>query len=112
MSFDLTPGVTVSIAPPALPGVTVVVPVPGPPGTAGPAGPPGPGSGSGGSGPFVFTQSTPAASWPIAHGLGHVPQVTVLDASGNRLIADLAYSGTTSVTVTHAAPLAGAAYLL
>lgn len=59
----------------------------------------------------TFVQATPAASWPIAHGLGHYPQVTIVDNAGNRMIADLAYVDVNTITVTHAAPLAGSAYL-
>jgi hypothetical protein len=61
---------------------------------------------------FTYIQSTPAASWPINHGLGHYPQVTIVDESGDRLISDLAYGDLNHITITHAAPLAGSAYLL
>lgn len=62
--------------------------------------------------PLIFSQATPAASWPISHGLGHYPQVTVVDPAGNRMLPDLAYADVNTVTIVHASPLAGAAYLL
>lgn len=61
--------------------------------------------------PFTFVQATPAASWPIVHGLGYYPQVTVVDVNGNWIISDVAYGDINSVTVTHGAPLTGSAYL-
>lgn len=68
-------------------------------------------SGDGGVASLVFTQNTPAATWSIPHNLGRYPQVTVVDTSGRRLLPDLEYPSLTAVTVTHAEPLAGAAYL-
>lgn len=50
---------------------------------AGLQGPPGPAGGGGGPGSYlVYTQSTPAATWVITHGIGHPVHVTFLDASG------------------------------
>lgn len=62
--------------------------------------------------PFTFTQSTPAGSWPIVHGLGHYPQVTVVDMDGSRVIPDIDYGDVNTVTITHGSPRAGKAYLI
>lgn len=70
-----------------------------------------PGGGSGPSG-LIFMQATPAASWLIQHNLGRYPQVTAVDTTGERILPDLAYGSENAVTLTHAAPLAGAAYLI
>lgn len=67
--------------------------------------------GSGGPGGLVYVQVTPAATWAITHDLGRYPQVTVLDAAGQRLLPDLLYGSLNAVTVTHAEPLAGTAIL-
>lgn len=61
---------------------------------------------------YTHTQTTPAASWPITHNLSRYPQVTVVDTAGARLLTDVVYGSANSVTVTHAVPLAGVAYLL
>lgn len=93
----------VKAAPPATTSVTVL-PV------AGPTGPPGAAGAPGGS-TYTHTQSTPAASWAITHNLGRYPQVTVVDTTGDRLFPDLTYDSINTVTVTHASPTAGFAYL-
>lgn len=69
-------------------------------------------SGGGGDSGLTFVQNTPAASWLITHGLGRFPQVTAVDSSGNRVLPDLHYDSLNAVTLVHAAPLAGAAYLI
>lgn len=62
--------------------------------------------------PYQFNQNTPAATWPVPHGLGRVPQVVVLDPGGNRMLADIVYPDLNTLVITHGMPLAGAAYLL
>lgn len=69
-------------------------------------------SGGGGDTGLVFTQLAPAASWTIPHNLGRFPQVTAVDTDGNRIWPDLHYDSNNAVTLVHAAPLAGAAYLI
>lgn len=68
----------------------------------------------GGAGPsgLVFMQANPAASWQIVHNLGRFPQVTAVDPDGKRILPDLEYGSVNDVTLTHAEPLAGAAYLI
>ncbi len=75
-------------------------------GPQGPAGPPGD------SAPVTHVQSAPAAAWIISHNLGRIPQVTVLNDAGELVLADVAHSSLTSLTVIHAAPRTGAAHLL
>lgn len=72
-----------------------------------------PGNVGGGGGPagLVFTQNTPAATWVITHNLGRFPQITVVDSDGNRILPDLEYGSVNDVTLTHAEPLTGAAYI-
>lgn len=65
------------------------------------------GSGSGGELPaYTYTQTTPAATWALAHPLGRRPIVEVYLATGERIIADVLVTPT-AVTVTHASPVAG-----
>lgn len=68
--------------------------------------------GGGGVGPYVHTQSSAAATWTITHNLGRYPQVTVVDDARTRFIADIAYPSLNAVTVVHAAPVTGSAYLI
>lgn len=75
-----------------------------------PPSPPGSGGGGSTSGSYIFTQSSPAASWVITHPLNAVPNVVVL-AGGDVIECDVAYSGTTGVTLTFSEPVSGTAYL-
>lgn len=65
----------------------------------------------GGIANFQVLQATPSSTWSITHPLGRYPQVTVLDTEGRRVLPDVAYGALDSVTITHAAPLAGTAIL-
>lgn len=66
------------------PTTVVAVSAPGPQGPPGPTGATGatgaPGSGSSS---FVYEQIIPAATWPIDHGLGYVPNWFVKDSAGD-----------------------------
>jgi len=78
-------------------------------GPQGPIGPPGPAAGGAGSAQ-VFAQATPAATWVIPHGFARRPLVTVYDASGAELLADVV-ADAIAATVTFAQPTAGSAVL-
>lgn len=80
-----------------LPSVDVSVSVP----MTGPPGPPGQG--------YVHTQSTPAASWIIAHPFGRVPDVA-LYVAGEQVDADITADAAT-VTITLPEPTSGIAIL-
>lgn len=75
----------------------------GPPGADGPPGAQGASGPAGQPTRFDFVS---AATWIAAHGLGRVPAVLVHLASGEPVMADIVSTPST-VTVTHAAPLAG-----
>jgi hypothetical protein len=67
---------------------------------------------SGGAGvSFTFHQSTPVAQWVIDHHLGLIPNVLLLDGSGQQLIAEVQFPSDQTVVVNHSAPYAGTAYL-
>jgi len=65
---------------------------------------------------FVFTQSSPAASWNIVHNLDTRPTVTILvlnDSSVYEIVdTDITYVDLNTVYVVFASPVAGFAYLL
>lgn len=69
-------------------------------------------TGGGGASGLVFLQATPAATWMIPHNLGGYPQVTAVDVDGFRVWPDLVYGSENAVTLTHAEPMAGSAYLI
>lgn len=42
-----------------------------------------------------------SATWTVNHGMGYRPQVTVTDATGNELLADVEHTSTTQLIVRH-----------
>ena len=51
------------------------------------------------------------ASWVIAHNLGKIPSVTVIDGSGNQVHGDITYTDLNNLTITFNTAFAGTAYL-
>lgn len=71
-------------------------------------GPPGPGSG----GTYDHIQAIPAATWIIAHGLGHRVHVTLLDDAGLYVLAQVDQQAPfNTVTVTFPDPVTGSAHI-
>jgi hypothetical protein len=60
---------------------------------------------------FVFTQVAPAAVWTITHNLNTFPSVTLTDALGNVILAQVQYISSNQVVATFSTPVAGSAYL-
>lgn len=83
-------------------------------GTAGATGPQGPqgATGTGGAGYVVHTQSSPAATWTVVHNLGRFPAVTVLDAAGLEVLADVEHGSLNATTIVHGSPMSGSAYFI
>ena len=68
------------------------------------------GGGSGGNAnTFVFTQSSPASTWVINHGLNSPVGVTILSTGGVIVDSDVVEGSLNQVTVTFAQPFAGSA---
>ena len=105
-----SPTVAVTI-PPAVSVVEVVVPGPaGPPGDKGEPGSPGP-PGRDGDLSYVHLQSIPERVWTVSHGLGKNPSVSVVDSAGTEVDGDVSRIDDNALTITHAAPFSGVAYL-
>lgn len=60
---------------------------------------------------YVHTQSTPAATWTISHGLGRVPHGVTVYISGELVDTDVDVDATT-VVLTFSSPMAGEAHIL
>jgi phage-related tail fiber protein len=60
---------------------------------------------------YTHTQAVASSTWTIAHGLGKLPSVMVLDASDNEVFADLHYTSTSQLEVLFASPQTGKAIL-
>jgi hypothetical protein len=68
-------------------------------------------SGTAGDLSFTFTQSTPSASWTIAHGMGKHPSVTVTDSSGAWVVGDVFYIDANTLRIDFSGGFSGSAYL-
>jgi hypothetical protein len=66
---------------------------------------------AGGGISYTHHQTTPAASWVIDHHMGLVPNVVLVDGSGQQMIAEIQYPSDQTIVVVHSAPYTGTAYL-
>lgn len=80
-------------------------------GPQGPQGPPGPQGPAGSDTTYVHTQTTPSATWVIAHGLDKFPAVDVVDSASNVVIGEIRYNNSNTVTITFVSAFAGKAFL-
>lgn len=73
-------------------------------GAQGPQGPPGPSGVA-----FLHTQSSPSASWIVAHNLGRVTGVTVYTLLGEQIFADVSIEVVDfdTTTITFSLPVTG-----
>lgn len=60
---------------------------------------------------FEFTQSSASDSWLIDHQLNKRPSVTLLDSSGDLVLARITYLSANLVRITLSSPMSGIAYL-
>jgi hypothetical protein len=64
----------------------------------------------GGDKNYVYTQSTPAASWTVSHNLGKRPAVVVVDSAEDVVYGDIQYIDDNTVTLTFSGAFSGKAY--
>lgn len=60
---------------------------------------------------YIFTQASVSSTWTINHNLGQFPSVTIVDGSGNVVLAEVQYINSNQIIVTFSQPFAGTAYL-
>lgn len=60
---------------------------------------------------YAFNQSVSAATWTVVHGLGWMPNVTVIDSSGAVVEGDISYDSINQVTLRFSGAFSGVAYL-
>lgn len=60
---------------------------------------------------YVHYQAIPESVWNIAHALGRIPQITVLDSAGSPVEGGYAYPDNSRVVLTFSAAFSGTAYL-
>jgi hypothetical protein len=66
---------------------------------------------AGGGVSYTHHQTVPAATWVIDHHMGLIPNVVVLDDSGQQMITEIQFPSDQTTLVVHSAPYTGTAYL-
>lgn len=66
---------------------------------------------AGGGVSYTHQQTVPAATWVIDHHMGLIPNVVLLDSSGQLMIAEIQYPSDQTILIVHSAPYTGTAYL-
>jgi hypothetical protein len=56
---------------------------------------------------YTHTQAVAATVWTVTHNLGHWPALTLYDAAGNSIIADVQNTSVNALTVTFLTPQTG-----
>lgn len=79
-------------------------------GGTGPAGAQGPAGAPGGS-VFIYTQASPSASWIVTHNLNRFVSVTLLNAGGVVVEADIVETSPTVTTIAFSQPATGTALI-
>lgn len=59
---------------------------------------------------YVHTQSVPATIWTITHGLGFIPNITVVNSFGEVVEGSYTYTSDTTVELTFDGAFSGKAY--
>ena len=59
---------------------------------------------------FVFTQTSPSATWVVTHNLNKYCSVTVVDSADNICLGDVLYNSLNQVTLTFAGAFSGKAF--
>jgi len=65
----------------------------------------------GGDKNFIFEQATASVKWTIEHSLGKYPSVTILDASGEEVVADVKHTDENTLEINFVEALSGKAIL-
>jgi hypothetical protein len=60
---------------------------------------------------YVHTQGDPLKEWTITHNLNKVPNVKVIDSTGNQVYGDVKIENMNIVTVSFGGAFSGIAYL-
>lgn len=74
----------------------------------GPAGPIGPAGTA--DKHYQHNQSTASATWSIAHMLGKVPSITIIDSAGDEVEGNIIVVDPDHITLSFSAPFSGVAY--
>jgi hypothetical protein len=60
---------------------------------------------------YVHIQNTPSTTWTISHGLGFIPNITVVDSGGTVVEGSYNYPNANTVVLSFSSAFSGKAYL-
>jgi len=60
---------------------------------------------------YIHNQTTPSTTWTISHGLGFVPNITVVDSAGTVVEGSYNYPSASVVVLSFSGAFSGKAYL-
>jgi hypothetical protein len=60
---------------------------------------------------YTHTQVAALSTWAIAHNMGYMPSITVIDSGGNEVEGSIVYNSTDTLTLSFSAEMSGTAYL-
>lgn len=60
---------------------------------------------------FIYTQSVASATWTVNHNMGKRPSVSIVDSSGDEVIAEVNHVSTNQLVITFSTAFSGVAYL-
>lgn len=66
---------------------------------------------AGGGISYTHRQTVPASTWVIDHHMSLIPNIVILDDSGEQMIAEVRHPSDQTCLVVHSAPYTGTAYL-
>lgn len=66
---------------------------------------------AGGGISYTHHQTVPASTWVIDHHMNLIPNVVLLDSTGEQMIAEIRHPSDQTTVVVHSAPYTGTAYL-
>lgn len=59
---------------------------------------------------YVHTQTTPASSWSVTHGMNKYPSVTIIDSAGSIVDGEVNFNSLNAVTISFCGAFSGKAY--
>jgi hypothetical protein len=60
---------------------------------------------------YVHNQNVASSTWTISHGLGFIPNITVVDSAGSVVEGSYNYPNSSTVVLTFSGAFSGKAYL-
>jgi hypothetical protein len=60
---------------------------------------------------YIHNQTTPSTTWTVSHGLGFVPNITVVDSAGTVVEGSYNYPSASVVVLSFSGAFSGKAYL-